>query len=102
MKEYKIKIRVIKKVSVKKNAAQKAAPTFNMRFFTTKLTILTLILGLNFIGLSAITGTTLGFFNDTEPSAGNAFTAGSLDFSFTGGGLDDWISLAEKIVYNAV
>ncbi|MFA4871590.1 MAG: lamin tail domain-containing protein [Patescibacteria group bacterium] len=55
-----------------------------MRKIILKLTTLLLLIGLNWAGLSAI-GETFAYFNDIEQGAAN-FTAGTLDFSLSGGG----------------
>src|SRR3989344_5690991 len=44
-----------------------------------KLLAILLIVGLNGVGLSGV-GNTMGYYNDTEDSTKNAFTAGMLDF----------------------
>ena len=44
-----------------------------------KLLAILLIVGLNGVGLSGV-GNTMGYYNDTEDSTENAFTAGMLDF----------------------
>lgn len=49
---------------------------------TMKITSLILIISLNWLGISAIGGTT-AYFIDSEVSQGNTFTSGTLDFSLS-------------------
>ena len=72
--KYEKKLAEIKKLD-------KPRPRFVIwRNFILKITVILLIVGLNWTGLSVVIET-LGFLNDTEDSAQNIFAASTLDFS---------------------
>lgn len=50
-----------------------------------KIAVILIIIGLNWIGLSAVVGT-FAYFNDTETSSANEFNAATLDFLLTSAG----------------
>ena len=54
--------------------------------------VITIIIGMNSLGLSAI-GETLCYFNDTETSSANVLTAGTLDFSLTNTDVEEFIGI---------
>jgi len=76
--------------------------------FILKISILLILIGLNWTGLSTI-GKTLAYFNDVETSKGNNYTATILDFSLTNTEINkligvelgediEFISVATKII----
>ena len=67
----------------------------------TKILAISLIVGLSWFGLSAM-GETLAYYNDTENSTENTFSAGSLDFSLNDANFDRFIGLDEIILLSPV
>ncbi len=82
-KTIKIKIRVLKKRRavrvIRKKPSKKQKKSGLLKGLSLKILSLFLLIGLNWIGLSAVVGT-LAYFNDTKNSTDNLFAAGSLDF----------------------
>jgi len=74
-----------------------------MKNIPLKFIVLFLIIGLNWFGLLAI-GNTWAYFNDTETSSTNIFTAGSLDFSIINTEIEELIGieLGEDIEFVSV
>lgn len=66
-----------------------------------KFTVLLLVIGLNWAGLSAI-GETWAYFNDIETAEENTLTVGTLDFSLNDANFDKTIGLNEKIFLSSV
>jgi len=67
----------------------------------TKILAISLIVGLSWFGLSAM-GETLAYYNDTENSTENTFSAGTLDFSLNDANFDRFIGLNEIISLSSV
>lgn len=65
-----------------------------------KCLVLALLIGMNWQGLWAV-GETVAFFNDTEESAGNGFTAGKLDFSLDPTEIDEEINLGGSVSFSS-
>ena len=63
--------------------------------------VLMLVVSINLTGLWAV-GTTIAYYNDTETSGGNVFTADSLDFSLTHYSFESNIGLDETVSKNTV
>lgn len=84
----------LKKLTKKMRKARKSKnkflfgliPAKMLKRFSVQFLVLALLTGLNWTGFWAI-GTTVGFFNDTETSNENGFTAGYLDFYLEA---EDW------------
>lgn len=105
VKARRTKTRISKKRnSAKKSAAQKTAPVFHIenliQSLALKCLVLVLLIGMNWQGLWAV-GETVAFFNDTEESAGNGFTAGELDFSLDPTEINEEINLGGSASFSS-
>lgn len=81
------RLRKIRKKRTLKRKKQITKPSFAViKTSIVKIAVILLIIGLNWIGLSAV-GSTMGFYLDIESSTENAFEAGSVDFSL---GVSGW------------
>jgi len=74
-----------------------------MKEISLKSTVLFLIICLNWLGLSTI-GQTWAYFNDTENSTGNVYSAGFLDFSLINTDIEELIGveLGEDIEFLSI
>jgi len=72
-----------------------------LKKFSTQFLVLLLLTGLNWTGFWAI-GSTVAFFNDTETSSENGFTADFLDFSLSEDSFESLITLDETVSKNTV
>ena len=98
-KTIKIKIRVLKKRravrTVRKKPFKKQKKRELLKVLPLKVISLFLIVGLNWIGLSAVVGT-FAYFNDTENSAQNSFQATTLGFSLIGDDFSPLVSPSQN------
>lgn len=72
-----------------------------LKRFSIQFLVLLLLAGLNWTGFWAI-GSTVAFFNDTETSSENGFTAGYLDFDLSVHEFESFIGLGEIVSKNTV
>ena len=72
-----------------------------MKSLLSKFVVLFLIVGLNYSGLLAVSET-FAYFNDTETSTGNVFTADSLDFALSVNEYENSIGLGETVSASSV
>ncbi len=66
-----------------------------------KIAVIFLLVGLNWSGLAAV-GQTVSYFNDTETSTDNMFTADSLDFALSVNEYENSIGLGETVSASSV
>lgn len=66
-----------------------------------KITVVLLLVGLNWSGIVAI-GQTFAYFNDTETSSGNMFAADFLDFALSVSAYESSIGLGETVSASSV
>lgn len=76
-------------------------PMKMLKNISTQFLVLALLTGLNWTGFWAV-GMTVGFFNDTETSSGNGFTANYLDFDLSVHGFESFIGLGGTVSKNTV
>lgn len=91
----------VKKKQVKEMKKSKKNKSEFLKRFSIQFLVLVLLTGLNWTGFWAI-GSTVAFFNDTETSSENGFTAGYLDFDLSVHEFESFIGLGEIVSKNTV
>src|SRR3989344_3082217 len=98
-KRIRVKKTVKRRVKRKKQIAQSSFAAIKTSIV--KIAVILLIVGLNWIGLSTVIGTS-AYFNDIETSSGNAHVAGSLDFALSSYKYERSIGLDETVSKSSV